>query len=152
MDYCDFLECKISEYNSREEYFKDGDFDYTKKLSEKGIVMDIYNYQLEKTTYIYADLGITYDEFIKWENNNIDLILEDDNLEYIQTSFWKLDEYNCLLIKRDKIFWNNITPKIIGFWNDVLKYRDKGHEELLPKKKRCINRKKNELNFLDDSD
>ena len=114
--------------------------------------MDIYNYQLEKTTYIYADLGITYDEFIKWENNNIDLILEDDNLEYIQTSFWKLDEYNCLLIKRDKIFWNNITPKIIGFWNDVLKYRDKGHEELLPKKKRCINRKKNELNFLDDSD
>ena len=152
LEYCDFLECKISEYSTSEEYFKDGDFDYTRNSMEKGIVIELYNYELEKLTYLYGDLGISYDEFIKWENETIDNVLKDDNLDYIQTSFWKLDEYNCLLIKRDKTFWNNIEPKIIDFWNDVLKYREKGHEELLPNKKRCIAKKKDDLIFLDDSD
>ena len=38
---------------------------------EKGIVIELYNYESEKLTYLYGDLGISYDEFIKWENETL---------------------------------------------------------------------------------
>ena len=73
---------------------------------------------------------------MKWEEEIIDKVLNDDNLEYIQTSFWKLDEYKCLSIEKNEDFWNKAKPKILKFWEDVLLYRDKGCDELLPKRKK----------------
>ena len=150
LEYCDFLECKITEYDNKEEYFNDGDFDYTQDGYEKGIIIDMYDYEIENTIYKYAPLGIMKTEFEKWENDTINNIIKSDNLEYIQTSFWKLEDYNCLLIKRDKIFWTKIKPLIINFWNDVLKYRKIGCKDLIKKKKIRNYTEKDTLLFLDD--
>lgn len=154
LEYCDFLECKISEYNSKEEYFQDGDFEYTKNGNEKGCIIEVYDHELEKIIYHYAKMGISSEEFLEWEDNIIDNVLKDSNLDYLQTSFWKLDEYNCLLIEKNQEFWEKTQPKILKFWEDVVLYRDKGCEELVPKKKNIAKKKppSDKLYFLDDSD
>jgi putative phage-type endonuclease len=153
LKYCDFLECKISEYNSKDDYFQDGDFEYTKNGKEKGIIIEVYNHELEKIVYNYANIGTSLDEFLKWEENIIDDVLKDSNLEYIQTSFWKLDEYNCLLIEKNEEFWEETKPKILKFWEDVLLHRDKGCDDIAPKKKNTVKKPPpDKLHFLDDSD
>lgn len=147
LEYCDFVECKISDYDSKEEYFDDFFLDaegvcnyiYTRTGMEKGIVIEGWDKGLEKPKFWYAKLGITYEEAFLWEKDVIDNnIMPYENIEYIKTTYWKATEYNELLIKREKEwFHNKCIPKINKFWEDVLHYRTKTQEEiiaLMPKK------------------
>ncbi len=173
LEYCDFVECKIADYESKEDYFNDFlldsegicDYIYTKNNMEKGIVIEAWDLVLEKPKFWYAKLGINYEEAYIWENNIIDNeIIPFENLDYVKTSYWKATEYNELLIKREKEwFHNKCIPKINKFWEDVLYYRTKSEEEiisLVPKKKKPVESKKmNEFIqetkptlFLSDSD
>ena len=56
---------------------------------------------------------MTRDEIEKWDSDIIDRIMADENLEYQQTSYWKLTKYNALLIERQVEWWNSFAlPKI----------------------------------------
>ena len=68
-------------------------------------------------------MGKTKNEIILWENDIIDNIFKNKDLEYIKTTYWKSIEYNELLIKRDKNYFNNLCLPFNKFWNDVLYYR-----------------------------
>ena len=64
---------------------------------------------------------MTRKEIKNWENECFDKILENENMEYLTTTYWKATEYNELLIKRNKEWWNKeCLPKINKFWEDVL--------------------------------
>ena len=52
LEYCDFVECKISEYSSSEEYWEDGDNYYQENGFEKGVVIDTYDTTLKKKYFI----------------------------------------------------------------------------------------------------
>ena len=150
LDYCDFVECKIAEYTSDDEYYNDYyKEDDSKKYYlrenglEKGVVVEAYNKKKEKNKFYYSKLGLNRKEIKKWENECFDKILEDDNMEYLMTTYWKATEYNELLIKRDKEWFNKeCVPKINKFWDDVLKYRKRPLEEikelLNPKKTKTV--------------
>jgi putative phage-type endonuclease len=127
LNYCDFLECKITEI-SKEEYYKLGNI-------EKGVVVELHDDDLGKMIYKYSELCICPSKIDDWEETIIDTIFS-SNMSYIKTTYWKLSDYNCLLIARDKKLWSDVEPEIISFWKEVEKYRLEGHEELLPKKKK----------------
>ena len=155
LEYCDFVECKIEEYNTSEEYHKDGGLIYQSNGFEKGVVIDIYDKKLDKEVYYYGELGLSKEEIDKWEDEIIDKVLENENLEYLKTSYWKVTQYNELLIKRDKkIFDEVFLPKINEFWEKVMYYRGRPIEEI---KALCSGRKNmtkktniNEVKILED--
>lgn len=131
LEYCDFVECKIEEYKSKEEYYADGNLCYQSNGFEKGVVLDTYDKLLEKEVFYYADIGLSEEEIDKWEDELIDKVLENENLEYLKTSYWKVTQYNELLIKRDKDWFDSVClPKINEFWEKVLYYRKRPIEEL----------------------
>ena len=166
LDYCDFVECKIEEYNDINEYFNDyiniNNYYLNNNNLYKGVIIEAYNNSKGKNTFYYCNLGYNRKQIEKWETEIIDLIFNNENLDYIKTTFWKSIEYNELLIKRDKNYFNNIClPKINSFWNDVLLYRK--NTNLLDKSKtnsktktKTYYKKKNIINytneFLSDSD
>ena len=166
LDYCDFVECKIEEYNDINEYFNDyiniNNYYLNNNNLYKGVIIEAYNNSKGKNTFYYCNLGYNRKQIEKWETKIIDLIFNNENLDYIKTTFWKSIEYNELLIKRDKNYFNNIClPKINSFWNDVLLYRK--NTNLLDKSKnnsktktKTYYKKKNIINytneFLSDSD
>ena len=169
LEFCDFVECNIEEYSGAEEYFKDtGSNDFLNSNGmEKGVIVDAYDLKIGKEVFYYCKLGLSKDEIQKWESKIIDQILENDNLEYQQTSYWKLVKYNALLIKRDIKWWNEeARPKIDKYWNDVLENRKKPLEEIQklykprtwkkPVKEETIEKfvetKKPKNGFLTDSD
>ena len=133
LNYCDFVECNIEEYKTPEEFYDDmGESDYYNSSGmEKGVIVDAYDLTLKKEVFYYGKLGMTRDEIEKWESDIIDRIMADENLEYQQTSYWKLTKYNALLIERQVEWWNNFAlPKINQYWKDVLEHRKMPKEEL----------------------
>lgn len=169
LEFCDFVECNIEEYLGADEYFNDtGESPFFNSLGmEKGVIVDAYDLNLGKEVFYYCKLGLSREEIEKWESEIIDQILENDNLEYQRTSYWKLVKYNALLIKRDVKWWNEEAhPKIDKYWNDVLENRQKPIEEIqkifkprTPRKtvkevtiEKFVESKKPKNGFLTDSD
>lgn len=175
LEYCDFVECKISDYESRLDYFNDFLLDeedlcnyyYSSQGLEKGIVLEAYDKEKGKDVFWYAPLGINYEESFLWENKIIEEeILPVEKYEYLKTTYWKATEYNELLIRRDKEWFDGeCLPKINKFWSDVLYYRTKSIEEIkdlvkvskkkieVPKIEEFVeNNKKPATLFLSDSD
>ena len=140
LEFCDFVECKIEDYDSKSDYFDDFyldaegncDYHYTKDRLEKGIVIEAYDKTLGKEKYFYGKLGMNYEEAYIWEHDIIEnSIFASDNLDYLTTTYWYATEYNELLIKRQKEWFHEVcVPKINKFWEDVLHYRTRPMEEI----------------------
>jgi putative phage-type endonuclease len=64
-----------------------------------------------------------------------------------QNKYWKLNEFTCKLIKRDKIWFNQHFKLLEDFWNKVLLYRTKGYQSLL----NDINNKKKRFRSNDNN-
>jgi len=169
LNYCDFVECQITEYNNQEEYLADciseDNYILNKEGFEKGVILNAYDTKKNKDKFYYCQLGFNKEQIEEWKDKIIDELLENDDMEYLGETYWRAFEYNELLIKRDRQFWNDTClPKINKFWDDVTHYRKRPLEEieLLGKSKKQkksieneIQNKKNEAeekkNNLDNS-
>jgi putative phage-type endonuclease len=161
LEYCDFLECQIREYNSKQEFFEDThetNYKLRKNGMEKGIVLEVYDTELKKTKYYYNyDKFRNEEDLNSWEEKFIDEILSDSKLEYNKTTFWRLEKYNIVLVKRNREWFTNNYLKIAMFWNQVLEARVNNTyaEDILNCKKKTVsfypkkNDKNDEFQFLD---
>ena len=144
LDYCDYLECSIKEYDSLQDFLDDSinTINKTKSGMEKGVVIETHDSTLDKNTYFYLYDFENKEEIDKWEEKTKQNMKE----VYIKTTYWKLEVYSIKLVKRDRERFDTILlPEINSFWEDVLKYRECGHESLVKK------HKPKELDFLPDS-
>ena len=144
LDFCDYLECSIKEYELVQEFLDDSgtNIKTTKTGMEKGIVIETYDPNKDKNVYFYLYDFESKEEIYEWEEKIKSSLTE----VYIKTTYWRLDVYSVKLVERDtKRFKEELLPEINSFWEDVLKYRECGYESLvykhIPK----------ELDFLPDS-
>jgi len=157
LDYCDFLECEIREYNSKEEFSNDKHCDnylLRENGNEKGIIIEVYDRTEKKTIYYYNyDNFRTLEDLDLWEDTIIDEILLDSNLEYNKTTFWKVTKYNVVLVKRDKEWFTDNYSKIADFWQQVIDSRANNtyvNDNSKTKKNTYVKKYKDEeFNFLD---
>jgi len=83
---------------------------------------------------------------------------ENPENEILGTLYWKLSEYSCTLVKRDRVMWSRLEPQLRAFWDEVLHYRKIGYESLIPEKKKTYKKQSyeekelNQLQFLPDSE
>lgn len=129
---CDFLETRFIEYESYEEFINDGSdsFTHTADNKEKGIII-CFSVN-EQPIYEYAPIGITSEEYITWELNIMNMHKDDS---WIQQIYWRLDEISCILVLRNKLWFNAIIPKMQILWNTVLNERINGYEHRAPKRR-----------------
>ena len=129
LEYCDFLECTFKEYQTIEEM-------ENIDSNEWGAIITIYNISKNKhIDIIQPKINMTKDDILKWIDEQKDIIINDDNLEYIDIHYWILEVYSCILIKRDKELFNNLKSRLDSFWNLVCFYRENGTDTIKSKPK-----------------
>ena len=169
LEDCDFWQCKIIEYKTRNEYLSDlcnntihtiGTNDEKIEIDNKiksGMILKFLPKKWEpefdgdmiewKSKFIYPPrLDMDINEYDNWSMNILSnwMITNSELAEtyyFEKIVYWKLELSHNVLIKRDRNFFNNIYPILEETWKRVLYYRD--NLDKLDELKRIIeNRKK----------
>lgn len=160
LEECDYLECKLRQYNNEADFLSDSHTDYilTKDLNEKGIVIE-YKKDGERN-YLYSDLNKTISELVEWKE---DIITEFDYTIEYEIVYWRLDQYFCKRVYRDKEFFNKNIENLKYLWDKILYYSKNKNEYskqvLNSKKKRVFEFKEhdnevviNGFSFIEDKE
>lgn len=113
LERCDYIECKIIEYNNELEYLNDN-------TKYKGSVIEIYDSDNNKLDYHYSKFNLNKEELDKFKNS-----LNKDNNKSYKTTYWKIDKYFIVPIYRDRIWFNNSINDLKDFWNIVITEKSK---------------------------
>ncbi len=164
LDECDFIQCNIEEYKTREEWLADTnpdcDFKSVKYGLERGIVIELMPAKLNEDDYINGTIKDTsvynlasflyppkidmslkeLDDWVLSELSNLQVTKP--NLKLHRVIYWRLIENNCTLILRDREWFASNLEKLRTMWSYVEFLRAnldvmeewKGWMDALPKK------------------
>jgi len=148
LEECDFLQVKLLEYDTMEEYNNDT-FIYENNIKEgytannlpKGCSLTYQKKDSISYSYLYPDLELSYDNYIKWINEKKQWVLN-NNFTFIECKWWKIERYECTLVKRDRTWWLKTMEEIHKFWEEVDYYKNNDNSELInrinnSKKRKC---------------
>jgi hypothetical protein len=130
LNECDFLETRFVEYESKEEFYSDGDFNYTQDNKLKGIIM-MFNKD-DTPLYIYPPLKLNQSEFEKWEETMMETY---SHLVWIHNLYWKLQDVSCVLVLRNKEWICQTIPILNELWNTIKREKIEGFEHRAQKRK-----------------
>jgi putative phage-type endonuclease len=135
LDECDFLETKFTEYQNFSEFCSDGQVK-TLKDEFKGIIM-YFNTKEGRPFYLYKPLEITdYTEIDNWEEQMIEKYESSEhNMLWIKNHYWKLEKLSCVLILRNRKWFQDNIVQLEKVWNIILKERETGYEHRAPNKR-----------------
>jgi putative phage-type endonuclease len=142
LNECDFIETRFKEFESEDNFYSDTTSEY------KGIILYFVQRTLgygvdlsfsvpynNSPVYIYLPLDIQLDK------ESIDAWIElqkQQNREVVlfKTIYWYLDELSCVLIQRNRRWFQSVLPRIKDTWDIILKERVSGYEHRAATKKK----------------
>jgi len=130
LNECDFLETRFIEYPSKEAFDNDGTFTRTDGHDLKGIMIQFT--KNDKPFYEYAPLEISEKSFEIWQDKIMD---KHKDSTWIKNIYWKLDEVSCVLVLRNKLWFNYALPEIEQCWNLIQNEKINGYQHRAPKRK-----------------
>jgi putative phage-type endonuclease len=143
LNICDFLETKFIEYENKMEYEKD------ETLNLKGYFMFFIDSFLVPH-YIYKPIDLTDPILIKeWDKQTFQTYTSSPFYwKWAKRCYWKLEKLSCIVVERDKLWFQQNISKISAVWDIIVKERISGeYISRLPNKKMKVDKKtKSELN------
>jgi hypothetical protein len=133
LNECDFLETRFKEYENEELFLSDGDFNSSNDKLDKGIIM-YFSQKNGVPKYIYKPLTMNKEDFDIWEVEMMNYYQEKD-LTWIRNIYWKLEELSCVLVLRNKLWFDCVIYDIRNFWNIIIHERENGFEHRKAKKR-----------------
>ena len=142
---CDFWQCTIKEYSTREEWFldertplnvKEGMVIENRNILKGAIIQclprkDIASGKITvfNAKYIYPpSLDMTTQEYENWLMSVVYSFNTNNPLskDYVfdKIIYWRLEDCHLQEIPREKEWFQNAYPKLETFWNEVLYYRN----------------------------
>ena len=147
LNECDFLETSFKEYDNEEEFYNDGTFIYTNNNELKGIM--VYFIKDSKPFYEYMPIKITKEEFEKWYD---EVLEKHSKLTWVKNIYWRMEKISCILVLRNKYWFNHAIHKIEDVWDIIKTERISGCEHRASKKSRKNNKlNSNSLNDISNS-
>ncbi len=155
LEECDFLETRFTEYADQNAYNQDINSDeiyedetgkefinscLSNDLKHKGII--IYFHTKEgKPYYVYKPLDIIEpNDILKWEEDMLDLYQSEKyNYTYIKFIYWKLDQMSCVLVCRNRQWFEDNIWELEELWETVVTERVSGFEHRAPNRKTKTN-------------
>ena len=125
LDECDFLETRFKEIEE-EEYLENQE-ETKEDLEEISQGIIIYFASMDGNPfYVYKPLRMIHQYFEDiWLNEKIEEQQKCGRC-WIKNIFWKLEEYSCVLVLRNQLWFNENIGALERLWNIVLKERETG--------------------------
>ena len=134
LEYCDFIETRIKEYENVDEFYDDTLSQY------RGIILhfverESVDHRSTAPHYVYMPLSIPIDRLAihAWTQKIVDE--KSDTYVLYKTHYWMLDEISCVVVKRNRTWFAAAVPQFVNVWQTILKERVDGYEHRVPKKK-----------------
>ena len=135
---CDFLETQFIEYENEQDFINDYEIDtdpethftQTSNGELKGIIM--YFSKEGIPSYIYKPLDMNKTEFDVFENKQ----MEATELTWIKNIYWKLKTYSCVLVKRNRRWFQDNVSEIEDLWNIIKRERVEDFSHRAPNKRK----------------
>jgi putative phage-type endonuclease len=132
LNECDFLETKFIEYLSYEEFIEDGEFNFSKDGKYKGIILAFEN-ENEELYFEYKPLDLNEQQYKLWKNEKIRENFHKGDL--IKEIYWKLEFVSCILVLRNKFWFDQSLPILSKFWDIIKEEKITGYQHRAPKKR-----------------
>jgi len=132
-DECDFLETRFVEYPDATSFYNDNVKD---PVCGKGVIMHFHTKE-GKPFYKYKPFDIIEPKDIdKWEEDMVDLYQSQEyGYMWIKNIYWKLDQLSCVLVCRNKRWFQDNIAELQEIWSIVEKERASGFEHRAPNRK-----------------
>ena len=141
LDECDFLETRFVEFETESAFYEDT----TDK--KKGIIMYFHSPD-GKPHYIYKIVDvIDKKKIIAWEDETMEQ--NEKTRVWIKTIYWKLEEMSCVLIQRNKTWFQTNIGQIEKVWRIIEEERVTGYEHRAPKRREKKEVPANQPNIID---
>ena len=144
LDECDFLETKFTEYSDESSFLNDvkinehcdRDLTISNDNKTKGIILYFHTKE-GKPFYKYKPLEITNENEIKcWEESELEKYESAPyNYIFLKFIYWKLEKLSCVLVLRNKIWFQNNIDQLAKVWKTIEEERISGYEHRAPVKK-----------------
>ena len=137
LEECDFLETKFMEYENASEFFDSNYEILPENIHKKGVIIYFHNSIGMKPFYVYKPLDIKEtDEILKWEEEMVDKYQSSPhNYMYVKSIYWKLEILSCVLVLRNRNWFENNIKSIEKVWNIIENERITGYDHRAPNKK-----------------
>jgi hypothetical protein len=140
LDECDFVETRFKEYECEADYLADADG----RGNEKGIILWFqtapaltHNGYISQPIqlYEYAPIGVTDAEYTEWEAAVFAKHERARNI-WVRTIYWYLDEYSCVLVRRNRLWFSEAVKVLERVWTTIEEERQTGYEHRAPTKRK----------------
>ena len=126
LDECDFLETKFVEFGSETEFYND-----VSDTKAKGVI--VYFVRDGKPFYVYKPLHIvSRGDIESWEQETMEKY---SDLVWIQNIYWRLDVLSCIVVKRDKFWFESHVGQLEKVWKIIEEERVTGFSHRAPNKR-----------------
>jgi putative phage-type endonuclease len=146
MEVCDLNECDFVETQFKEYDEVDEDLFYRNKHQYlyNGVILYFIksDFADAKPHYVYMPLniGLNKSAIVEW-TTQIKQEMKETHVLF-KRIYWYCEAYSCVLVKRNRVWFEMALPKIQELWNTVEKERVTGYEHRKPKKrvadKKCL--------------
>ncbi len=141
LNECDFIETRFKECENKEEFY----LSLTDETIKRGVYLcllerrlnevdiPLTNNNIPKYVYMPIQSVLTIEDIETW----IEKIKHDYKETHIiyTTHYWYLDEFSCILVKRNKLWFHSVLPQILETWKVIENERKYGYEHRAPKKR-----------------
>lgn len=133
LNECDFVETKFIEYDSEAEFKETTD-------KKKGIILVFTE---ESAGFIYRYMPFDTIDYESWMEETI----ANTPYPWFKNVYWKLEIYSCVLVKRQREWFQAAVPLFVSLWKTIQEERVNGEwTKRAPKKRiRPENKNENEL-------
>jgi hypothetical protein len=144
LDECDFVETRIKEYPTKIDFFESDN-------QWKGAVLTfVPRVKVESSSSQKIGMGTTvqpsFYEYLLLEpldpspGQTIEKWMQSKKDQYpdfvlLNGTYWGLDQYSCVLVKRNRTWFEAAIPRIERIWRIIEKERVAGCEHRVPKKR-----------------
>ena len=132
LDTCDFVETRFKQYETSAEFWIDND------KEDRGLILYFVRRDAAPAPPLYKymplDIPIEQEAIVEWIEKTKAEISEDWVL--FDTHYWYLDEFSCVLVRRNKKWFEFAIERIENAWATILRERVEGYEHRASKKQK----------------